>query len=137
VYQTRRSDGDLLLETTWEEFARIWAVAKYDCKLALPDKRPAVIEHHFDAFLQRPYRLYVTMPVGVWDRVRSLQLHKTNYQQNPLPRTRFCDACGSEMKVRKEMEGYWMFECKRCPTIEVRGKRFVGGTLGQGVKEKV
>jgi hypothetical protein len=128
---TQLPDGSWLIEGRLDHFLEKWKHAQMGCKVVLPDKRPAVLCMSDEGLS------VVTIHPEAWERVRAKvePLLKAGSLQHPH-RQRLCEFCGTELKLKREMNDCWVFWCTSCETAEIQAKRLVGGTLGQGETEK-
>ena len=128
---TQLPDGSWLIEGRLDHFLEKWKTATVHEKVVLPDKRPAVLSVSDEGLS------VVTIHPEAWDRVRAKvePLLQAGGLTHPH-RTRLCEFCGTELKLKREMNDCWVFWCTSCETAEIQSKRLVGGTLGQGEKEK-
>lgn len=128
---TQLPDGSWLVEGRLDHFLAKWKEAPLHAKTVLPDKRPAVLTVSDEGLS------IVTIHPEAWDRVK--EKVKPLLQAGGLDhphRQRLCEFCGTELKLKREMNDCWVFWCSSCETAEIQAKRLVGGTLGQGEKEK-
>lgn len=128
---TQLPDGTWLIEGRLDHFLNKWREAPLSAKTVLPDTRPAVLT------ISEEGLSLVTIHPEAWDRVRAKiePLLKAGGLQHPH-RQRLCEFCGTELKLKREMNECWVFWCASCETAEILSKRLVGGTLGQGDAEK-
>lgn len=128
---TQLPDGSWLIEGRLDHFLAKWRTAQQFQKTVLPDKRPAVLSMSDEGLS------IVTLHPEAWDRVRSKvePLLKAGQLQHPH-KQRLCEFCGTELKLKRELNDCWVFWCASCETSEIQSKRLVGGTLGAGEEEK-
>ncbi len=124
---TPQADGTILIEGRADHFSDAWKQAQRKDRLILDDGRPAVRKLHDDGRI-----VITTVHPNAWDILKQLPRSRT-----APSKTRLCEWCGSELKVTREMEQYWVFHCPSCQSAETWDKGIVGGTAGAGEKEKV
>lgn len=128
---TKQPDGSLLIETRLDHFLEKWKVAALHDKLMLDGGRPAVRTQDDQGVN------LTTIHPAMWERVRAVIKPLLNKGDLDHPsRGRMCELCGTELKLRRETESAWVFHCDACLTNEIHGKKFVGGQLGAGEREK-
>jgi len=136
---SRMPDGTLLIETDLSAFQKEFDVIDSSERLKLPDgrlavKRPDLLAEGFTVLTVHP---------EVWERMKSAAKRVNgmkeylNRFEKSASRGRTCRRCGSELRAKMEMEGWWAFKCRTCEHREVWGKTLVGGTSGAGEKEKI
>ena len=123
---SRRPDGALLVEDRGDQFTRAWKSARRDEKVVLTDGRPAV-RKQTDLGV-----MYLTIHQHAWDLLKQLPRNRPMIHN----RVKLCEWCGNELRMAREMEGYWIFKCTRCTSSEIHDKRLIGGTRGAGEHEK-
>lgn len=130
----RRPDGSILFEVAWKDFRADWRKATAAQKVVLDDRRPAVrIETRGPD--GAPEVRITTIAGPLWERLRP-RLQAAMRGDQPHRRLRLCGACRAELTVTREYGDSWTFRCPQCRTVEVWGKRIVGGTMGAGEQEK-
>lgn len=129
---TKRPDDSWLVETRLDYFLDRWKTAALKDRLVLDDHRPAVRSTTEEGVS------LVTIHPEAWERVRATikPLLKHGELKHPNKK-RLCEFCGSELKVKRELEDTWVFACPSCDTFELHAKSIVGGTRGSGEKEKL
>lgn len=125
MLMTRLPDGQLLYEEHWTNFQREYKAAPLSRRLVLDDGRPAVRLSPESLLAPHPH---------VWRVVRAW-LRSRHPDEPPRKRERRCEACGSPMRVARELDWTWAFRCEWCGSLEVQGKDKVGGTVGAGEQE--
>ena len=123
---TNLPDGSVLYEGRADHFSQEWNVAPTKDKVVLPDGRPAVRWQK-----ESGQTAYTTILPYLWSILKTLPRDR----QMVKNRVKLCEACGAELKMVKETEQCWSFACDKCKSVEVHGKDFLGGTIGQGLKE--
>ena len=123
---TRQPDGSLLVEVRGDHFTTAYRAAHVSQRVVLPDGRPAVREAKPDGVT------YTTIHGKAWEILKTLPRNRPLIQN----KVKLCEACGAELKVSREYEGCWCFTCPKCKSVETHDKRLIGGTWGQGEKEK-
>jgi len=121
-----RSDGSLWVECRADQFGLALKQASNHEKTVLPDGRPAVRKTTEVGIM------YLTIHPHAWDIIK----RRPRGPQSVPSRVRLCEWCRSIMKVAREFEGCWTFVCPKCKSTEIHDKRFVGGSIGAGQKEK-
>ena len=130
---THRLDGSTLIELTGKQFREKYAVATQTEKVVMNDRRPAV------RTVSELGTTYYTILAPLWELLCRLPRHRPKVENRVMR----CDACGSDMTVAREYDGggkgagFWCFSCDRCKSTEIWSKSIVGGTAGQGQKEKL
>lgn len=125
----RQPDGTIIFSMTWKLFIADWRAATSENKVILDDGRPAVRRPETDPVS------YVTLYAAIWPEIR-YKLQEMMALTPPKKRERLCELCRNSMTVSREYEGCWTFVCDVCKSTEIHGKDHVGGTIGQGEREK-
>lgn len=125
----RRPDGTIVFSGTWREFISDWRAATPDNRVILDDGRPAVRRPAAD-----PVTFFTIYP-QIWPEIRH-KLKEMLALAPPKKRERLCELCRNPMTVSREYEGAWCFVCDVCKSTEIHGKSIIGGTVGQGEREK-
>jgi len=137
---SRMPDGTLVIETDFTAFKAEFDKVDPDDRLKLPDGRLAIKKPDY---LLGGFTI-MTIHQEVWERMKSgarrqgdsLKTYINRFEQS-AEKGRVCRRCGSELREKLQMEGWWSFSCRTCEAKEVWSKTLVGGTQGQGEREKI
>lgn len=125
---TKISPTESICDMRGDQFTKVWKEATVAQRVVLPDKRPAVRKLQLDGHI-----MYYTVHPILWDILKQLPRNRPMVENN----RKICEACGNILKVSREYETCWAFTCDKCKSSEVHDKKVIGGTFGQGEKEKV
>lgn len=127
---TPQKDGSVLVEVRGQEFSEAWRTANDAAKVVLQDRRPAVRR------ISANGTQYITLHRMAWATLKGNMANLPVGQARIRNRVKLCDWCGAELKIIKELTNCWSFQCPKCNSVEVHDKLIIGGTQGQGEKEK-
>ena len=129
---SRRPDGAQVWDSGWQFFREQWEAADDEHRVEMEDGRPAVRR---DPVTRHELPSYVAPSWGVWRFVQQV-VDQELMHQPPSSRERLCRMCLHKLELKQELVGDWVFTCPQCHNAEVLSKKLVGGTIGQGEKEK-